>query len=124
MVAQLKLGSLTLGRQSQVEKRAAPRKQVLLAAKVAFGMTTADCTIRDLSETGARIHALSILRLPDDVYLLIMAEGLVIHARRVWARFPLFGLKFVAAEEVERSTRPQCALLRKAWEDWLRAQRA
>ncbi len=107
---------------SGAEKRAAPRKRVLLAAKVSFNMTVADCTIRDLSDTGARIHAPSVLGLPDEVHLLILREGLVVHARRVWAQFPAFGLKFLAAEEIDECERPRVAPLRKAWEEWLRAQ--
>jgi hypothetical protein len=124
MSAQLKLETLAdemmLG--SPVEQRATRRKRVLLAAKVAFGMTMADCTIRDLSEGGARIHAPTVLGLPNEVDLLIMREGLVVRAKRIWAGFPHFGLKFLAAEGVEKSTRPQAAFLRGAWEDWLRSQ--
>ncbi len=117
MVAQLKLESLTdeLAHQSRVEKRSARRRQVRLAAKLAFGVTTADCSIRDLSEAGARIHAPSVLGLPDEVWLLIASEGIVVRAERVWARFPFFGLKFIAAEEVERAEGPQAEALRKAW---------
>ena len=125
MSAQLKLDSLAdeLTRGPPVEQRASRRKRVLLAAKVAFNMTMADCTIRDLSEGGARIHAPTVLGLPNELYLLIMREGLVIHAKRIWAGFPHFGLKFLAAEGVEESTWPQAAPLRKAWEDWSRSQR-
>ena len=106
-----------MGRQRQVDQRVSPRRKVLVAAKVAFGATTADCTIRDISVSGAQLHAPSVLRLPEDVHLLIMSEGLVIHARRVWARFPLCGLEFVSAQPVERSTHPQAAPLQQAWRD-------
>jgi hypothetical protein len=81
-------------------------------------MNAADCTIRDISEGGAQVHAPSVLRLPEEVYLLIMCEGLVIHARRVWTRFPLCGLEFLSAEEIDKSTRPQTAPLREAWAAW------
>jgi len=123
LVAQLKLGPLTLGRQSQVEQRAAPRIEVRLPAKVVLGASMADCTIRDISVSGARVDAPSVLRLPDEVHLLILREGLLIHARRVWARFPLSGLNFVSAEEVAQSTHPEAALLRKACDDWTRSPR-
>jgi hypothetical protein len=116
VLAQLKLGRLTQGRPSQVEQRGAPRKQVNLAAKVALGDAAGDCTIRDISETGAQVHAPSVLRLPGEVHLLIESEGLLIHARRVWSRFPVSGLQFISAEQVEKSTHPQAAMLKEAWE--------
>ncbi|HVM98686.1 MAG TPA: PilZ domain-containing protein [Caulobacteraceae bacterium] len=121
MLDQLKRARLTLRRPSQVEQRASPRRKVLLAAKVAVGVATADCTIRDISESGAQVHAPSVLRLPDEVHLLIMCEGLVIRARRAWARFPLCGLKFISAEQIETSQHPQAAPLREAWKDWMRS---
>jgi hypothetical protein len=119
----LKLEGLAneFARPSVAEKRGAPRRRVLLSAKLSFNMTVADCTIRDLSENGARIHAPGVLGLPDEVYLLILREGLVVHAQRVWAKFPLFGLRFLSTEEIDRCTHPQTAPLKKAWEDWLRS---
>jgi hypothetical protein len=41
---------------SMVETRIAPRHRVLKAAKIAFGGGTIDCTIRDLSITGAALE--------------------------------------------------------------------
>jgi hypothetical protein len=116
VLAQLKLGRRTQARPSQVEQRGSPRKQVNLAAKVVLGDAAGDCTIRDISETGAQVHAPSVLRLPGEVHLLIMSEGLLIHARRVWSRFPVSGLQFISAEEIEKSTHPQSAMLKEAWE--------
>lgn len=95
-----------------------------MAAKVAAGGGAIDCTVRDISETGAQLHAPSVLRLPDKVHLLILSEGLLVHADRVWARFPLCGLKFITFEEIEDSTHPQSGALRNAWEAWRDQQRA
>ena len=114
MVAQLKLGRLTRGSEAQVELRASPRKKVSLAAKVAVGGAVADCTITDISASGAQLHTPSVLRLPDEVRLLILSEGLLIHAQRVWARFPLCGLKFISVEDIRRSTHPQAVQLRES----------
>ena len=89
-----------------------------MAAKVVAGAVVADCTIKDISASGAKLHAPSILRPPEEVRLLVLSEGILIHAQRIWARFPLCGLKFVSVEEIQRSTRPDSALLREAWETW------
>lgn len=121
MIAQLKLGWLTPRNETEVEQRGSPRANVFLAAKVAAGGGAVDCTVRDISETGAKLHAPSVLRLPDKVHLLILSEGLLIHADRVWARFPLCGLKFITFEEIGDSTHPQAGPLQQAWEAW-RAQ--
>ena len=109
--------------ESYVERRVKRRKRVQLAAKIAFSSTAADCTIRDLTDGGARIHAPTVLGLPDQVFLLITSEGLVVRTRRVWADFPAFGLKFLEAEPIEKSTRPETAPLRLAWQE-LRARAA
>jgi len=124
MIAQLKLGWLTPRSESEVEQRASPREKVFIAAKVAVGGGAVDCTVRDISETGAQLHAPSVLRLPDKVHLLILSEGLLIHAHRVWARFPLCGLKFITFEEIEGSTHPQAGPLQEAWQAWRVQQQA
>ena len=107
--------------ESFVERRGKRRKRVQLPAKIAFGATAADCMIRDLTDGGARIHAPTVLGLPDQVFLLITSEGLVVRTRRVWADFPAFGLRFLEVEPIEKSTRPETAPLRLAWEE-LRAR--
>ena len=66
-----------------VETRIAPRHRVLKAAKIAFGGGTIDCTIRDLSITGAALEvsnqigvpAKSTLVVPDDYICLAMRCG-------------------------------------------------
>ena len=105
--------------ESYVERRVKRRKRVQLPAKIAFGASAADCMIRDLTDSGARIHAPTVLGLPDQVFLLIMSEGLVVRTRRVWADFPAFGLRFLEVEPIEKSTRPETAPLRLAWEELL-----
>lgn len=124
MVAQLNL-ELSMAKptkQLPVENRATRRRRVILAAKVAFGATTADCTIRDISESGARVHAPTVLGLPEEVHLLIFREGRIVRAKRIWADFPFFGLKFLSTEPAEGDARPDTQPLRDAWGDWLRSQ--
>lgn len=123
LTTQLKPGRLTRREAAPSELRASPRKKVSMAAKVAVGGAVADCTIRNISASGAQLHAPTVLRPPDEVQLLILSEGLLIHAKRVWARFPLCGLKFISVEEVQRSAHPQAGPLRDAWESWRVQQR-
>ena len=120
-MASLNVESLTAEPEgeSYVERRVKRRKRVQLPANIAFGASAADCMIRDLTDSGARIHAPTVLGLPDQVFLLIMSEGLVVRTRRVWADFPAFGLRFLEVEPIEKSTRPETAPLRLAWEELL-----
>ena len=101
------------------ERRSHGRKRRNLAAKLALGTTAIDCTIRDLSHGGARIEAPSVGSLPDEVYLLILDDGVVVRARCAWADLPCFGLKFLEAEAIDNCARPQCAPLQKAWRERL-----
>ena len=97
------------------ERRTKGRKRVAFAAKLAVGTTVADCTVTDVSDAGARIEAPSVRTLPDEVFLLILEEGVVVRARCAWARLPSFGLRFIDAEAIEESTRPQTIPLKLAW---------
>lgn len=118
MVAQFNLAWLTQGDGAQAEQRSLPRKRVFMPAKVAVGGAAVECTVTDISAAGIKLHAQSVLRLPDEVHLLILSEGLLIHAQRIWSRFPVCGLKITSAEAIQGSTHPQVAPLKAAWETW------
>ena len=47
------------------EHRTAPRKRVLKAGTIEFGGGAIDCTVRNLSETGAAIEIMSPLYIPS-----------------------------------------------------------
>ena len=80
------------------ERRLAWRKPVEFSATADFGtFGQADCTITDLSETGAK------LLLPTAVEPLPNAFKLVLHADRseiqvevIWARLPEAGVRFTS----------------------------
>ena len=113
------MGASKLGRfmVAAAERRSHGRRRANLAAKLGLGKTTADCKILDLSHGGACIEAPSVRVLPDEVYLLIHDDGVVVRARCVWAELPWFGLKFLDVEAIEESTRPQTVALRIAWKE-------
>ena len=106
------------------DNRARRRHRVLLAGVVCFGPDViADCTIRDLSELGARLHIPEVLGLPPELSVVVMQEGVVFRARRVWAKAPLFGVEFLEAENLERTTKPAYAALRRTWHAWAEKSR-
>jgi hypothetical protein len=103
-----------------VEKRGVRRNRVFLAGRLTNGHgLVMDCTIRDLSESGAKVHVPSAIGLPDEVALLIMREGLVRLSRRTWSRSPLFGLEFVDSEDIHTTTKAQYVALKRIWHEWM-----
>jgi hypothetical protein len=80
------------------QRRVEPRLRVLLAGKLAFpdSSVTADCSIRNLSETGALI-VVSDLALPSDPFLIVIRHAFLHRARTAWRRGSKAGLSFVSS---------------------------
>lgn len=100
------------------EKRSKRRLRVFLAGKVSHGGFSTDCTIRDLNDLGAKIHVPTAIGLPEEVSLLILREGMVVRCKQIWSKPPLYGLQFIEAEDVQKSTRPQHVALKRVWLEW------
>jgi hypothetical protein len=47
------------------EHRTAPRRRLLKAGRISFGGGTIDCTVRNLSETGAALEVSSPVGIPN-----------------------------------------------------------
>lgn len=60
------------------EKRKSQRRRTLKAAKIIFndGRSSFDCTVRNISATGALLLVESQLGIPEQFLLLIEADGL------------------------------------------------
>ncbi|MCJ2075434.1 PilZ domain-containing protein [Methylobacterium sp. E-016] len=83
--------------QPEIERRSAPRKRVLKAAKIIFpnGASVMDCTIRNLSDVGAKLTLPSSIGVPEAFTLLIEADD-VQHACRIVRREnEAIGVRFV-----------------------------
>jgi hypothetical protein len=103
------------------ERRATPRRRSLLSGK----LTTADtqrsytCTIRNLSERGARITLAGGEPLPAETWLIVSKEGLAMRTRTVWRHGSECGVDFVEAHDLSRSVPAHIAGLRRMWIDQL-----
>ena len=81
----------------------APRIRTCLSGKLVYGdgifaptgSFTQDCTIRDLSEGGAKIILSQRQYLPKDIYLIIAKYAVVHEAIIVWMNYPARGLRFI-----------------------------
>lgn len=98
------------------ERRANPRQRVLLSGKLAYARNavTADCAIRNLSETGAMVM-LPALPLPADPFLIVIKQAFVHEARTVWRRDDRSGLKFLASWRLKHGAPQDVAPLRDLW---------
>jgi hypothetical protein len=78
------------------EKRKTARRRVLKVGKIIFadGMRLIDCTIRDMSDNGARLLIANIVGLPDAFHLFEKSSGMVYRASVVWRQPAAVGVKF------------------------------
>jgi hypothetical protein len=76
------------------QRRIAPRRRVLKAGSIVFGSASLDCRVRNLSETGAALEALSPLRIPDRFTLIVPTENLKRDCRVVWREGRRIGVAF------------------------------
>ena len=100
-----------------IEHRKSPRKQVLLTSKIVYGdgAFVFDCTIRDISATGARITLAQGRTIPDEIYLLDMSNRMAYQAKVVSERASGFGLKFLKAMKLSDINTAELRYLKRIW---------
>lgn len=76
------------------EKRSGLRMRVLKAGKIAFGGSTIDCTIRNMSKSGALLEVESPLGVPHRFTVIIPADQTSRPCRRIWVSERRIGVLF------------------------------
>ncbi len=86
---------------SRPERRRWPRKRVLKRGKILYfdRPSVIDCTIRDVSEGGARLVCSQAGLLPKEFYLVFVIEKEMRKARIVWRTAEELGVEFTAPQE-------------------------
>lgn len=74
--------------------RIAPRHRVLKAGSIEFNGGVIDCTIRNISDTGAAIEVATPLGVPDAFWLVIPGDQTRRHCRVAWRRDKRLGVAF------------------------------
>jgi len=78
-----------------IERRTQPRHRVLKGGRLSFhDGGGVDCTVRNLSPTGAGVDVDNPAGLPDSFTLLIESERLLRHCHAVWHNDRRIGIAF------------------------------
>jgi hypothetical protein len=75
-------------------RRNASRRRVLKTGFIEFGDTGIECTVRDISESGAAIHVVTPLYIPDRFTLFIPTEQSRRTCRIAWRKGGRMGVVF------------------------------
>jgi hypothetical protein len=76
------------------EHRNTPRRRVLKAGTIEFGGGGLDCTVRNLSETGAAVEVVTPMFIPDRFTLFIPSDDFKRPCHIVWRKERRIGLAF------------------------------
>ncbi|MGE0627765.1 MAG: PilZ domain-containing protein [Hyphomicrobiaceae bacterium] len=79
------------------DNRCAPRRRLLKGAVAAFNSRhcSIPCTVRDISDTGARLRSDASVTIPDHFELIIDLDGVEADCEVVWRRDHDLGVRFV-----------------------------
>ncbi len=99
------------------ERRPARRKQALLTAIITYndGAFSFTCTIRDLSETGARLDVGKTAQFPSDFFLINIRDRTAYDARVVWNHGAKIGVSFKKIYPLSDIVDPSLAYLKRLW---------
>lgn len=77
-----------------VEKRVTHRSRVVKTGTIEFGGGALECTVRNLSKTGAALDVKSPVSIPDQFALVLTTSGLHFACRVMWRGKNRIGVKF------------------------------
>lgn len=80
------------------DKRIASRHRVLKAGKILFDGAVVDCTVRNISETGAALEVESPVGIPLKFTLLIEPDRVKRPCSVIWRKVRRIGVRFDAAK--------------------------
>ncbi len=101
------------------EQRADPRQRVLFSGKIVYGggSFTADCVIRNVTKTGAKIVPAGGVVVPDDFQLLEIRTGWAHECVVKWRRRNEVGVTFKQSHALNGEVPPHLHLTRRLWVD-------
>lgn len=97
------------------DKRETPRRKSYLVGKIVYGNETytMDCTIRDLSETGAKVKVLDPFSVPNNAIFLDPKKFVAYESTVKWRKGTEMGLSFDREISLEDKANPRIQILRR-----------
>lgn len=82
---------------SEENKRVAPRHRTLKAGKIVLAKSggVVDCTVRDISDTGAKLLCGDQAAVPNEFQIYLPGDRTIRDARVVWRRDMMLGIIFI-----------------------------
>lgn len=92
---------MTAAQTIEPDRRRHVRRRVLKHGKALFNdqKSIIDCTVRDLSEGGARLSCSQALSLPNAFLLILVADRQMRKVRVAWRRAEELGVEFLSGPE-------------------------
>ena len=79
------------------------------------GAFSIDCTVRNISEGGAKVTLNQNQSLPLNVFLVVVKYCTAYQSEIVWANYPARGLKFLARYKLDKPVPKKLRYLRRLW---------
>jgi hypothetical protein len=101
------------------ERRGTRRPRSLLGGKLVFANETqsADCTIRDLNDTGAKVRVAAELPIGGEIWLINITSGTAWRSELAWRRSKELGLRFLEQIDLKEPLTGSLGRLRRLWLD-------
>ncbi|HEX5380459.1 MAG TPA: PilZ domain-containing protein [Phenylobacterium sp.] len=100
------------------ERRTLPRSRILQRGRVCYGAEQAmsfDCTIRNLTATGAMLRSPAQQPIPESFTLLHVAGGIAFDARVTWRRGTEVGVQFQSRQDLKGPVPDEFRAMRRLW---------
>ncbi len=100
---------------NSADGRMATRRRTLTCGKIVYGdgAYTYDCTIREISASGARIGIAGSIVIPRAFFLIDQKRGTAFEAELIWRNGTQAGLRFHAAHDLAALSDPQLSYLHR-----------
>lgn len=87
----------------------AKRRRTLKAGVIAFNghFMTYNCTVREISDTGARVRVDDVMGIPNHFDLIIELDAVEYACEAIWRRQGEIGVRFIGPPRLKARTRAQ-----------------
>lgn len=102
-----------------VDRRVASRRRALLSGIIAYHNrdNSLSCSVRDYSDTGARIRVPEDANLPEHLYLILVRHRIAFQAEIMWYGQQEAGLRFIRRVDLTDSMNLDLVHLNELWRE-------